>query len=120
QRGDQGSEVLLVEPCARGAWHLSAAVAACGFGALVGGKLLSSGQRGIGFGPLRGSRLALPAPALLPDTTDPPVLRPHASEVRRRDDARRPAGAPDDRTSAPSHEHLVGDGAGATDKSSAI
>src|SRR5271157_2239665 len=120
QRFDQRGEILRLQPCARGTWHVAAAVAACGLCALVGRKLLSPGQRRTGFGPLRGSRLALPAPALLRDPTDPPVLRPHASEVRRRHQARRPAGTPDDRTSATSHERLVGDRPGTTDKSSTL
>src|SRR5437879_4576148 len=98
QRFDQRGEVLCRQPCALGAWHLVAAVAACGLWTLVGGKLLSRGQRRTGFGSLRSARLALPAPALLPDTTDPPVLRPYASKVRQHGDARRPARTPNHRT----------------------
>src|ERR1700677_785463 len=82
QRLDPPGEILRRQPCTRGREALATAFAACGLRALVDRKLLSPGQRGIGFGPFRGSRLALPAPALLPDTTDAPVLRPHASEIR--------------------------------------
>src|SRR6185369_14793491 len=75
---DQRSEILRSQPCARGEWHLAARVAADRLWALVGGKLLSPGQGGTGFGPLRGSRLGLPASPLLPDATEPAILRPHA------------------------------------------
>src|SRR5271170_688296 len=81
QRFDQRGEILPLQPYAWGTWHFAAAATACGLGALVGRELLSPGQGGTGSGPLRGSRLALLAPALLPDTTDSPVLCPYASEV---------------------------------------
>src|SRR5258708_10413711 len=96
QRVDQGGEILRIEPRAGGAWHHAATVALCGLPTLVGRELFSPGQRGTGFGPLRSSRLALPAPPLLPDATEPLVLRSHATEVRRHDDARPPAGTPAD------------------------
>src|SRR5258708_33913033 len=85
QRVVEGAEILRVQPRAGGAGHHAAAAAACGLCALVGGELFSPGQRGTGFGPLRSSRLALPAPPLLPDATEPLVLRPHAAEIRHRD-----------------------------------
>src|SRR5260370_41410343 len=108
QRVDERGEILRLEPRAGGAWQHAAAAAACGLSALVGGELFSPGQRGTGAGPLRSSRLALPAPPLLPDATEPLVLRPDAAEIRRRHDARRPAGTPDDGTSPAGPEHLVG------------
>src|ERR1700694_2790624 len=87
QRVDQRGEILRVESRAGGARHHATAVAACGFATLVGGELFSPGQRGAGFGPLRSSRLALPAPSLLPDATEPVVLRPGAAEIRGGDHA---------------------------------
>src|SRR5208283_3422718 len=120
QRLDQRGEILRRQPCAWRTGHLVATVAPCGLWPLVGRKLFSPGQRGTGFGPIRGARLALLAPALLPDTTDPLVLRPYTTDIRRGNDARQAARTPDDRTSAPSHEHLVGDSPGTTDQSGAI
>src|SRR5712692_1832710 len=120
QRVDEGAQILCVKPRAGGARHHAAAVAACGFSALVGGELFSPGQRRIGFGPLRSSRLALPAPPLLPDATEPLVLRPDAAEIRRGDNARRPAGTPNHRTGAAGNERLVADRSRAPDKDTTI
>src|SRR5207245_11200773 len=91
-------EILRVESRAGGAWHYAATLAACGFSTLVGGELFSPGQRGTGFGPLRSSRLALPAPSLLPAATEPLVPSPHAAEIRRRDAVRQLTGTPNDGT----------------------
>src|SRR5260370_26510343 len=74
----------------------------------------------MGAGPLRSSRLALPAPPLLPDAAEPLVLRPHAAKIRRRDAARRPAGTSDDGTSAAGNERLAGGRSGATHEGATV
>src|ERR1700722_1600364 len=110
QRHYEGGEILRVEPGAGRAGHESAALVANRFRTVVGGKLLSPSQRGVGARPLRGSRLALCASPFLPDATEPLVLRSRPAEIRRCDCSRGSAGAPDDGTSPAGHQHLAARG----------
>src|SRR5208282_5975844 len=82
QRADAGSEVLHRQPRAGRRGSHPAVVAAGGLWALVGRTLLPRGQGRIGDGSLPGPRLALTAPALLPDTGELLVLCPPTAAVR--------------------------------------
>src|SRR5437660_12141150 len=82
QRRHEGGKILRIEPRAGRARHELAAAAAYRFWALVGGELFLPGQRGIGTGPLRSSRLGLWRSPFLPDATYPCGLLLRASVIR--------------------------------------
>src|SRR3974377_1365937 len=80
QRVDPRGQILCIQPRAGGTGHHAAAPAACGLSALECGELFSPGQRRTRFGSLPSARLALCASPLLPDATEPFVLRPHTQK----------------------------------------